>query len=643
VTQLSGPGSPVDSHVERRITGAAVVILGVWLLLLARLFYLQVAQGERYAVSAERNSVRTHRVEASRGMILDRNGEILVDVRPSADVSVVPSQTADLARTVRRVAALTGADANELAEKVGDPRGSSRFRTHRLVSDMNRDAAARLDARLWALSGVYLENRPIRLYRFGDSASHVLGWLGEIDKEQLERREYQGYRRGDVIGRKGIERLLDRDLRGRAGGRNVLVDAHGRELEELSVVRPQPGLNVVLTLDHRLQLVAEAALDRIDKAGVIVGLDPRNGEVLVLASRPAFDPNKFAIGIASEDWKSLRSDPRSPLHHRALQGQYPPGSTYKVISAIAALEDGVFDLDDEVFCNGSYRLGRRRYRCWRRGGHGSVDLHRALVQSCDVFFYKLAEELENRSQNGVLGVDRLAYYARMLGLGAGAGLEIPGEKTGLVPTSTWKARRFGEPWVKGETLSVAIGQGFNLLTPLQLAQAYAAIASGGVRYRPFVVKRVERPDGELVRRTEPEAMGRLPFKPETIDTIRAALRGVVHEPRGTGSAMRRLPFDVEAAGKTGTAQVVNMKADAPKDDDEVPERFRDHAWFAAYLPAENPRLVISVLVEHGGHGGSAAAPIAAEVARAFLENEARDAEPDPEADPQQEPLIVAGH
>jgi penicillin-binding protein 2 len=321
VTQLSGPGSPVDSHVERRITGAAVVILGVWLLLLARLFYLQVAQGERYAVSAERNSVRTHRVEASRGMILDRNGEILVDVRPSADVSVVPSQTADLARTVRRVAALTGADANELAEKVGDPRGSSRFRTHRLVSDMNRDAAARLDARLWALSGVYLENRPIRLYRFGDSASHVLGWLGEIDKEQLERREYQGYRRGDVIGRKGIERLLDRDLRGRAGGRNVLVDAHGRELEELSVVRPQPGLNVVLTLDHRLQLVAEAALDRIDKAGVIVGLDPRNGEVLVLASRPAFDPNKFAIGIASEDWKSLRSDPRSPLHHRALQGQ----------------------------------------------------------------------------------------------------------------------------------------------------------------------------------------------------------------------------------------------------------------------------------------------------------------------------------
>ena len=217
------------------------------------------------------------------------------------------------------------------------------------------------------------------------------------------------------------------------------------------------------------------------------------------------------------------------------------------------------------------------------------------------------------------------------------------EKTGLVPTSTWKARRFGEPWVKGETLSVAIGQGFNLLTPLQLAQAYAAIASGGIRYRPVLVKRVERAGGELVRRSEPEIIGRLPFKEETLDAMRVALRGVVHEHRGTGSAMRRLPFDTEAAGKTGTAQVVNMKADAPKDEEEIPERFRDHAWFTAYLPPEDPRLVISVLVEHGGHGGSAAAPIAAELASAFLEHEARDAEPDPDADPLEEPLVVAGH
>jgi len=622
--------SPSEGFIERRVTGAALVVLAVWILLLARLFYLQVVQAERYERFAERNSVRTHRLQAPRGMILDRNGEILVDARPALGITVVATETEDLSLTLRRVAGLANVEETSLLERVGRPSGAARFKPQRVLDDLDRAAFARIDERLWALPGVHSEYRTLRDYRFGELASHLLGRLGEITAEQLGERDYQGYRSGDVIGRDGIEKLLERELRGRPGGENWLVDAHGRELELLSAVEPQPGLNVTLTIDRRLQQVAEEALDEIDKAGSIVALDPRNGEVLALASRPGFDPNHFAAGIAASEWRALREDERAPLHFRPLQGQFPPGSTYKVVPAIAGLEEGVIRPGFRVHCSGSFRHGRRTYRCWRRGGHGVVDVHKALVQSCDVFFYKVGLEI---------GVDRLAYYARELGFGAPTGIDLTDEKGGLVPTRAWKERRFGEPWMEGETVSVSIGQGFNLWTPLQLANAYAAIGGGGVRWKPFVVKRVARPDGAIVREVSPRMAEVLPFKDETLRIVRAALRGVVHEPHGTGSAMRRLPGDIESAGKTGTAQVVGLKGDQPADESLIPEKYRDHAWFVSYLPAENPRLAIAVLVEHGGHGGSAAAPVAAKLARAFLENENGAGDPPVERKEQ----LVAGN
>jgi penicillin-binding protein 2 len=572
-----------------------------------------VVQVERYAQVAQRNSVRTHRVQAPRGMILDRNGEILVDARPALGITVVPSETEDLALTLRRVARLAGVDEEALVARFSRPSGAARFKPQLVLDDLGRAAFARIDERLWALPGVHSEYRTLRDYRRGQLAAHVLGWLGEIDAEQLEDREYQGYRPGDVVGRKGVEKLLERELRGRPGGENWLVDAHGRELEQLSAVEPQPGLNAALTLDLRLQAVAEQALDELGKAGAVVALDPRSGEILALASRPGFDPNRFSSGIDPVQWKALMDDPRAPLHFRALQGQYPPGSTYKLVTAIAGLEEGVIRPGFEVNCTGSYRLGRRTYRCWRKGGHGVVDVHKALVQSCDVFFYRVGLEV---------GVDRLAYYARSLGFGARTGIEMPGETPGLVPTRAWKERRFGEPWMDGETISLSIGQGFNLWTPLQLANAYAAVGNGGTRWRPFIVKRVQEPDGGLLREVSPQVAEALPFKEETLRIVRDALRGVVQEPRGTGGAMRNLPGGVEAAGKTGTAQVVGMKGDPPEDESLIPEQYRDHAWFVTYLPADQPRIAIAVLVEHGGHGGSAAAPVAAKVARAFLEGEA---------------------
>jgi penicillin-binding protein 2 len=608
VTQLGSSRAATEGHVERRLALALLIVLVIWGALIARLFYLQVIEGDRYRVWAERNSVRTHRLIPSRGMILDRSGEILVDARPSFDVLVVPQETSDLGLTLDRVATLANLDVKEVTARLGEPRGRARFRALAIARDLDRDVLARIEARRWALPGVITQVSPIRDYRYGSSASHVLGRLGEINAEELERRT--GYRPGDMVGKEGVERLLDREIRGREGGKNVLVDAHGRELQRLDEVAPQPGHNVFLTLDRRLQAVAEGAFAEADKNGAVVALDPRNGEVLALMSRPQFDPNLFSHGIASEEWSALKDDAAKPLLNRALQGLYPPGSTYKVVTALAGLETGAITPSDTVTCHGWYRLGRRRYRCWKRWGHGEISLHRALVESCDVYFYQLGY---------AVGVDQLAYFARTLGLGAKTGIDVGAEEAGLVPTRTWKKKRFGQDWLEGETISLSIGQGFNLWTPIQMAAAYASIANGGTRYRPRLVDRVENATGDVVWKSEPEVSGSLAISAESIEIVQRGLRGVVHDDHGTGYAMRRLP--VASAGKTGTAQVVGMGPDGPEDEDDIPEKHRDHAWFVTYAPADDPRIVVAVLVEHGGHGASAAAPIARDIVAEFLKNE----------------------
>jgi len=608
VTQLGSSRAATEGHVERRLALALLIVLVVWGALIARLFYLQVIEGDRYRVWAERNSVRTHRLIPSRGIILDRNGEILVDARPSFDVLVVPQETPDLGLTLERVATLADLDVEQVAARLGEPRGRARFRPLPIARDLDRDVLARIEARRWALPGVITQVSPIRDYRYGVSAAHVLGRLGEINAAELERRT--GYRPGDTIGKEGVERLLDREMRGREGGKNVLVDAHGRELQLLDEVAPQPGQNVFLTLDRRLQAVAEGAFDETERNGAVVALDPRNGEMLVLMSRPHFDPNLFSHGITPEEWSALKDDEAKPLLNRALQGLYPPGSTYKVVTALAGLETGAITPDDTVTCHGGYRLGRRRYRCWKRWGHGEISLHRALVESCDVYFYQLGH---------AVGVDQLAYFARTLGLGAKTGIDVGAEEAGLVPTRPWKRKRFGQDWLQGETISLSIGQGFNLWTPIQMAAAYASIANGGTRYRPRIVDRVENVAGEVLWKSEPEVNGSLAISAESIEIVQRALRGVVHDDHGTGYAMRRLP--VQSAGKTGTAQVVGMGKDIPEDDEDIPVHHRDHAWFVTYAPADDPRIVVTVLVEHGGHGGSAAAPIARDVVAEFLKNE----------------------
>ncbi len=601
----SGNDLPVDGGL-RILAAFLVLVFGVFGL---RLIQLQVIEGEAFLDRSERNSVRTLRVTAPRGDIVDREGRALVTTRPAFGVQVIPNGLGRPEVTFSLLARLLEADAEALRERVGAVRGRARYQPVRLAGDLAYAQLARVESHRYALPGVVTDVRPRRDYVYGGAAAHLLGTLGEVTAAQLARREYASHRAGEVVGQSGVEALLEESLRGRDGGRNVVVDAAGREVELLDEVASVRGGTAVLALDLDLQLEATRALDASEgPAGAVVALDPRNGDVLALVSRPAFDPNDFAAGIDAETWQALRDDEWKPLQNRALSGQYPPGSTYKAIVAAAALEEGVVEPEERFFCPGHFRLGRRVYRCWKRPGHGWVDLHQALVHSCDVFFYNVGLEL---------GIDRLAFFARGFGLGRTTALPLPGERAGLVPTRAWKQRRLAEPWVRGETVSASIGQGFNLVTPLQLAVAFAALANGGRTVEPRLVLRVFDRDGQLVQAPAPSVRRTVPVGDVHLARVRRALEGVVMEPRGTG-ARARVP-GVRVAGKTGTAQVVSLVHTEDVDEDEVPVRHRDHAWFAAFAPADAPEIVVVVLVEHGGGGGAVAAPVAGRILTRYFE------------------------
>jgi penicillin-binding protein 2 len=366
-------------------------------------------------------------------------------------------------------------------------------------------------------------------------------------------------------------------------------------------------------LDTQLQLRAESALE--GKAGAIIAMDPTTGDILAMASSPAFDQNQFVRGFTSSEWQAIVDNPLHPLENKAIQGQYPLGSTFKPVVATAALAEGLVDPETTFSCNGEYQLGNQAYRCWRKRGHGQIALYQAVVQSCDIYFYQLGQKL---------GVDLMSAYAQRFRLGSRTLIRLNNEAGGLVPTAQWKLRRFGVPWQKGEDLVTAIGQGFLLATPMQMAVFYAAIANGGKFLRPRVVLRVEDPDGGVVKNVSPEILGNLNLSPDTISFIQNALEGAVNEPKGTGRAaqLRGRLRSIKVAGKTGTAQVVRAPEDDEEEQDEnqVPYEFRDHAWFVAYAPAEAAEIVVVVLVEHGGHGGSAAAPLARQVMEEYFKN-----------------------
>jgi penicillin-binding protein 2 len=573
--------------------------------LVSRLLFLQVFSGDRYTFLSENNRVRLKRVAGTRGMIFDRQGQLLVDSRPSFDFIFVPEDSRDPRSTLRLLGRYLKRDEAELLKIFEEGKGRAAFDEMVLGRDIDWSAVVAVETHQLDLPGVSLRTRPRRSYVDGPMAAHVLGYLGEINQKQLKGLKEQGYVVGDEMGQYGLERRWEELLRGQSGGQQVEVDALGRRVRVLHEVADVPGYTVHLTLHRELQAAAYEALK--GKEGTIVAIDVSSGAVLALASTPAFDPNIFARGIKSEEWSGLIKDKLRPLNNRATQGQYPPGSTFKIVMAIAALEEGVVNPDSAIQDPGFFPFGNRQFRDWKKGGHGSVNLHRAIVESCDTYFYQLGPKL---------GVDRIAKWSRAFGLGEKTGIALDDERPGIIPDTEWKQKRFRQPWFPGETISVAIGQGYVTVTPLQLANMMAAVANGGKLYRPYLVAKVESLDGATVREYGPELIRSIALKPETLSRVHKALADVVHGSGGTGRAARS-PV-IPAAGKTGTAQVIEMKGAYLKSE-QLSYFNRDHAWFVAYAPLDKPQVAVAVLVEHGGHGGEAAAPMAKKVFEKFIE------------------------
>ncbi|MGQ9859551.1 MAG: penicillin-binding protein 2 [Thermodesulfobacteriota bacterium] len=597
-------GPPSRKHIRC----ATLVILGVFLVLFFRLWQLQILEGESFERLSEKNRVRLRRVPFPRGIILDRNGRLLADNRASFNLMAVPAEIEDPSSTLERLSGRVQLEGEATVSTLIQARRRAPFRPMVLKKGLRWEEVAWVESNRLDLPGIWVEVEPRRWYPEGPKAAHVLGYVGEISEELLKSWRGKGYRVGDRVGRSGVERAMEPYLRGRDGGIQVEVDAKGRELGVLQEVSFEPGSDIVLTLDMGLQEVAEEALG--DRAGAVVAGDPRTGAILAMVSHPSFDPNVFSEGVSPETWRKLTESRDHPLANRALMAQYPPGSTYKIVTAAAALEEGVITKDTPIYCPGHYTVGNRDYRCMRKEGHGWIRLKEALIQSCDVYFYHLGH---------LLGVDRLAKYARGFGLGAPTGFDPEQEKPGLIPTSAWKRKRFGAPWHAGETVVAAIGQGYDLVTPIQQFVMISAVANGGDVVIPQIVDRVMGPDGKPMLSFEPRFQGRLPLSSNNLKLLKEALRGVVHDPRGTGQRARVQGVDV--AGKTGTAQVVRLSDRARERKVAVPYRHRDHAWFICFSPVENPQIAVVVVVEHGGLGGAEAAPVAQKVIQAFFQKQ----------------------
>jgi penicillin-binding protein 2 len=589
-----------QERLRRTFARTALIILCLFGVLFLRLWFLQLLQGEEMQQRSEHNRIRLQDLPPWRGMILDQRGQVLVANRPSYELVVVLEDVGDIPLLAGRLARLLRLDPQQLTTQMQSGKKAGLHQV-RLRGDLTWDEMARVETFQPELPGVLIQVQPKREYRNQGMACHVLGYQGEISDAQLKSGKFTNYKMGDYLGKCGVELAWEKYLRGRRGSRRIEVDAYGRELGQLDSVFPTPGANITLTLDNRMQREAEACLE--GQVGAIVALDPQTGRVLALASSPTFSQGAFERGLSSQEWQKINNDKTHPLENRALKGQYPPGSVFKIVMAVAGLEEQVIGPGTMINCTGALPVGNHVFHCWRKRGHGPMNLHRAMVHSCDIYFYEVGRRL---------GIERINEWSRRFGLGAATGLDLDKEMPGLAPSIAWKKARFHQPWHEGDTISVSIGQGYNLTTPIQMARVVAAIANGGIIYKPYLVEKVESPAGEILYQAQPEVQSRLGASRATLEAVRQSLVGVVND--GTGKAAR-LP-NVQVAGKTGTAQVVALDRDNPKRKRE--RRMEDHAWFVAYAPADNPRIAVAVLVEHAGHGGEESAPLARRVIMAGL-------------------------
>jgi len=588
-------------EMKHRAILLSFVVGAIFFLILLRLWHLQILNAEDYRSMSEDNRLRFVPMAASRGAIMDRNGKVLVSNQPSFSLAVVPQEVKDREALLTQLASLLSLDRSELAERWEKGKGKAQYYPIVLASNITRDQVEIVEENRLRLPGVEIEMKPVREYTNGMLASHLLGYIGEVSEDELGRMEDEEYNPGDYIGKNGIERAWEKQLHGRDGGRQLEVDARGRVLRTVSETQPTVGNSVVLTIDTAVQESAEKAFG--DQAGAAVAIDVNSGEILAFVSKPDFDPSLFSGKMPADKWKEYLEDKRHPLENKALTGQYPPGSTFKIITALAGLENGLIDPGTSVTCRGSFKMGKSTFNCWNKRGHGTTNLKKALRESCDVYFYQLGDRL---------GVDRIADMSRKFMLGSPLGVGLSHEKPGMIPSTAWKLKRFGKPWIRGETPSVSIGQGYVLLTPIQLASMIATVANEGTIYRPHLVKRVVDADGKTLKEFAPERIGSAGVSGRSIRLVKEGLYAVVNEPGGTGGAARI--GNIRVAGKTGTSQVVKLRDGKALGG----YQYRDHALFVAFAPYEKPEIAVAVVIEHGLHG-SAAAPIAGRIIRAWFD------------------------
>jgi penicillin-binding protein 2 len=575
--------------LERRILLFHIMLLALLLIFILNFWYLQGLHGEEYASLAEYNRMRRIPLKPTRGVIFDRNEEVIASTRPSLDLMLRREDGRDLLPQLESLAPIVGTPVEELQQRLAAMRGRPLFEALLVKEDVRLEQLARIEARRERFPSVEIRQHARRFYPEEGLVAHAIGYVGEVGEERLSR-EAEALERGDIVGKSGVERVFDDALRGRRGWKLVSVNNLGRQIGDSRVERtPDHGADLELTLNLRLQRALVEALG--EEAGAGIFMDPRSGEILAIASTPVFNPNMFADGISHQEWQQITEDPRRPLHDRAIASFYAPGSTFKFIMAVAALETGTVDPGYRVFCNGSATFYGRPRLCWKRGGHGWVEMRKALAESCNVYFYTLGQKL---------GIDPISEYGGMFGLGSPTGIAVAGEEAGILPSREWKQRVQREPWYPGDTISVAIGQGLLAVTPIQMARAISAVATGGTMPRP------------RLHRDETRSPTTVPISSGTLSVVRGALAEAVK----SGTARRATTGAFTVAGKTGTAQV--YKHSAGVHSDKLPKEERDHSWFVGYAPADQPRIAFAVIVEHGGHGGTAAAPVVREVLKVFF-------------------------
>lgn len=601
-----------ELHLFRmRLAIVAFVVAGIFVVILSRLFYLQVIQHDYYDLLAEQNRVNIVPVVPHRGLILDRNGVTLASNFAAYTLEITPSQVGDVNSLIDELSKLieiTPKDRRRFQKMLEE---EPDFSSIPIRTRLNDEEVARFAVNRYRFPGVQLNARLFRHYPNNEVASHVVGYIGRLSEADYAKLQKEGlaynYTKSDYIGKVGLEEYYEQQLRGVTGYEHVETDANGHSIRTLRSILPVSGNNLLLALDVRLQRIAEEAFG--DYRGSLVAIDPETGGVLALVSRPGFDPNLFVEGIEPAQWAALNDSPDHPLNNRALQGVYPPGSTFKPFMALAGLELGKRTPSYTINDPGYFVLGNSGghvFRDWKYGGHGVVDMHKAIVQSCDTYFYGLAQDL---------GIDMIHDFMAQFGMGRRTGIDIAGEAAGLLPSREWKEQRFHQRWFVGDTISVGIGQGYNLVTPLQLALATSILANGGRVFRPHIVQQIQNSQTNKLTIIEPNPLAEVPLQPRHLDLVRNAMVDVT-KPGGTAAwAGRGAKYSF--AGKTGTAQVIGLRGQQ-YDEDSIAKRHRDHALFIAFAPAEAPKIALAIVVENGGHGSSTAAPIARKVLDYYL-------------------------